>query len=193
MLIKNGVKNYLMVIGMGAWKELDTNIEVKVDTKELEDKQHLPFLDSYGGFTDYVKFMEKCLDATVTGSRKAAKEIAVRDRSFQQQFIRDVCDNPSGMLATSITEIQKGEYKWLIGTTINHIYPMSLEYGRKGFSAKDADALAFYYNGELIFRKSVGPAEPRPFVAPAFKKVSSIANEIVATEIDTALKNMGCK
>ena len=68
----------------------------------------------------------------------------------------------------------------MIGTIINHIYPLSVEYGRGPVYPIRAKALAFYSDsGELIFRKSVGPAKPRPFVAPAFEKTVDIADEIM--------------
>lgn len=38
------------------------------------------------------------------------------------------------------------------------MYSRSLEWGRRGFSAIRAKALRFVINGEIIFRKSVGPA-----------------------------------
>ena len=42
-----------------------------------------------------------------------------------------------------------------------------VEHGRKGFKAKNAKALRFEVGGRVIFRKSVGPAAPRPFMQPA--------------------------
>ena len=73
------------------------------------------------------------------------------------------------------------------GTRINHIYPMSVEYGRGPVYPIRAKALAFYLNGELVFRKSVGPAKPRPFVAPAYEVTGQIADEIVLRKINIAI------
>ena len=56
---------------------------------------------------------------------------------------------------------------------------MALEYGRGPVYPVEAKALAFYYEGELIFRKRVGPAKAKPFVAPAYDSTWEIAEDIV--------------
>lgn len=47
-------------------------------------------------------------------------------------------------------------------------YAEAVEKGRRGFSAKPGKVLAFTPKGskETIFRKSVGPADPQPFMEP---------------------------
>ena len=173
---------------MGAWSELDTEISVDVDTSDLEK-----ILDLDADIFEPVQeTVEKLIQNIHDGSKEGVEDISTRNRSFQQQIIMEVCDNPSGMLASSIQEedINNG-YGFIVGTIINHIYPMSVEYGRKGFSAKPPrKALAFYLNGELVFRKSVGEAKPRPFVAPAYDKTKQIAEEIMLRHIEIAKQRM---
>ena len=170
---------------MGAWDELDTEISVTLDTSGLDD-----LMDSLD-FDDVFEPLYETLDNLKTGlddgSKEGVEDIANRNRSFQEQFINEVCDNPSGMLASSIDVEEQDEYTYLIGTMINHIYPMAVEYGRSEVYPIRAKALAFYYDGELIFRKKVGPAKPRPFVAPAFEKTNDVAEEIMLRKIEIAI------
>lgn len=166
---------------MGAWPELDTDIEVDLDLTELTDliNTNDPIFEPLKSIASDVK------NAIETGSKRGALELAKKNISFQEEFINANCDNPSGMLATSIA-YTGSEYSYTTGTRINHIYPMSVEYGRKGFGPKRAKALAFYWDGELIFRKRVGPAKPRPFVAPAYKKTDDLSEDLIVMEIGHA-------
>ena len=171
---------------MGAWDELDTLITVDMDS-DIDDA--INRVDDY--FTEEVaEYLADIKDAVEEGSRKGVEDLATRNRSFQQQIIRDVCDNPSGMLASSIMEEEQDEYSWLICTTINHIYPLCVEKGRGPVYPIKAKALAFYSpDGELIFRKSAGPAKARPFVAPAFDRTLEITETIMLEYIGGALED----
>ena len=162
---------------MGAWDRLDTEISVETDTSDLDTA--ISNCDEY--FTEDIKeYLQDLKKDVEEGSKNAVHDLAVRNRSFQQQIIAEVCTNPSGMLSSSIQEEEVGERTWLIGTIINHIYPLAVEYARGPVHPIRAKALVFYSDsGELIFRKSVGPAKARPFVAPAFEKTVDIADEIM--------------
>lgn len=168
---------------MGAWEELDTEISVEIDTSELEEALSLCDVN----FTDEIKEeLDKIKTGIEKGSEEGVKDIAVRNRSFQQQLITDLGEHPyaSGMLGSSITEEQQDEYTWLVGTRIAHIYPMAVEKGRKGFEAQPGKVLWFYaLSGDIVFTKKVGPAEPRPFVAPAYDKTENIAEELMVRYI----------
>lgn len=175
---------------MGAWEELDTEINIEVDTTELDNI--LGFDDEFGIFDPLKETVEKLITNINDGAKEAANDIASRNKSFQGQIISAVCKNPSGMLASSIQKEEiNGGYGFIVGTVINHIYPMALEFGRKPLVPIRAKALAFYADsGELIFRKSVGEAPPRPFVAPAYTLTESIADEIVLRKIEIAKQRM---
>lgn len=164
---------------MGAWDQLDTEITVNYDTTDIDNA--LSKCDKY--FLDeLVEELSKTKKGIEKAGKESSKDIAVRNRSFQQQLINDVGKHPysTGMLGSSITEEQKDDFTWLVGTRINHIYPMAVEYGRKEVYPIRAKSLAFYLNtGELIFAKKAGKAKPRPFVAPAYDKTSAIAEELV--------------
>ena len=112
---------------MGAWEELDTLITVDVDNGGLDTLQELddPY-NIFDGITDYV---DKLKNALNTAGYKIGNDLSIRNRSFQEQAIRENCDNPSGMLASSINieESSSDEHsEFLIGTIINHIDDITL-------------------------------------------------------------------
>lgn len=49
------------------------------------------------------------------------------------------------------------------------------EFGRKGFSAKNKQALRFTINGQTVIVKSVGPAPAKPWFHPTLAKWPQIA------------------
>ena len=164
---------------MGAWDELDTEISVEVETDDIDNA--LDLCDEYF-LEDISKYLEDIKEGVEKGSSKAVSDLATRNRSFQQQLITDLGEHPyaSGMLGSSIVEEEQDEYTWLIGTRINHIYPMAVEYGRDAVEPVNKKVLFFYaLSGEPVFTMKSGPAEPRPFVEPAFEKTESIAEEMM--------------
>lgn len=175
---------------MGAWNELDTEISVDVDTSDLE--KILTFDDEYGIFEPIKETVEKLIKNVHNGSKEAVADISRRNKSFQEQIIAETCKNPSGLLQSSIhnQKINNG-YGFIVGTVIRHIYPLCVEFGRGPVYPVRAKALAFYADsGELLFRKSVGPAKPRPFVAPAYEKTIVIADEIMLRAVEIAKTRM---
>ncbi|MGB9979378.1 hypothetical protein [Methanobacterium sp.] len=52
-----------------------------------------------------------------------------------------------------------------------------------------AVSLKFTVNGKTIFRKSVGHADPRPFIAPTRKSMQTMFPKIMAKNIGNALKS----
>lgn len=65
----------------------------------------------------------------------------------------------------------------------NKHYASYVEYGRPGFSVKNAKALRFVINGEVIFRKSVGPAPAKPFMKKAAEAAQQHANFLMEKSI----------
>lgn len=70
----------------------------------------------------------------------------------------------------------------------NKPYASYVEYGRPGFSAKNAKALRFVINGEVIFRKSVGPAPPKPFMKQAAEAAQQKADFLMNQEIEQKMR-----
>ena len=193
---------------MGAWSQLDTLIEITFDEKDIDEAITIYGQDeAFSEVTDYLRKLRK---AFLTASEQSAEDLSKRLVSFQQQIISEVCDNPSGMLSTSIEAKKETKYRYLVGTTINHIYPLALEYGRGEVRPIRAKALAFYAPDEgvmtfskgvsgltfgkaehgLIFRMRSKPAKPRPFVAPAYNKVKAISKGVVIRKIGENMKRI---
>ena len=87
---------------MGAWDELDTEISVTVDTTELDE-----LLEICGGSDIYEPLeasVNRLKKGLTDGSKEAVRDIARRNKSFQEQIINFVCDNPSGRLMSSMAE-----------------------------------------------------------------------------------------
>lgn len=171
---------------MGKWKELETEITITIDGS-FDELIKIGQQDGFQGLSGLAFQLKKSVERAAS---KAAKDLAAHNRSLQQRLIADISVHPyaSGMLASSIIEQQTGEYQYLIGTRINHIYPMAVEYGRREIRPKNAKALFFYaLSGEPVWAKHVGPAEPRPFVEPAYKETERISLKVTDTIIDKEL------
>lgn len=170
---------------IGKWNELNVEIITTIDPDidKLIEIGHNPAFQGLSGLAFQIK------NSIEKASKKGTEHIAKHNRSLQQRFISDLSVHPyaSGVLSSSII-IQGSDLHYFIGTRINHIYPMAVEKGRRGFSAKDGGVLWFYsLSGEIVFTKRVGPAEPRPFVEPAYKETERIAQKVMDTLIDKEL------
>jgi hypothetical protein len=58
-------------------------------------------------------------------------------------------------------------------------YGAFVENGRGPVYAKPGGALRFVVNGQVIFRKSVGPAAPRPYMEPAARMAQGFAHTLM--------------
>ena len=58
-------------------------------------------------------------------------------------------------------------------------YAYFVENGRPAIRAKGKGMLRFVINGQVFYRKSVGPAKPRPFMKPAGLSMKQHAPKIV--------------
>ena len=166
---------------MGAWEELDTEISVELELDDLDSVISLE--DEYGIFEEVKTYADNLKTAMETGAKKGVKDLAKRDRSFQQQLLAQNCKHPTGMLSSSIQEEEQDEYTWLIGTTINHIYPMSIEFGRSEVHPYPPKKRLRFYGegGYLIFPKMSRDtwSTHKPFVAPAYTKTDAITETIM--------------
>lgn len=83
----------------------------------------------------------------------------------------------SGTLRASIghvvEEMASGYIRAVVGTNVD--YAPEIEFGRGPITA-DGQALRFTIDGEVIFRKSVGPAPAQPFLSPALHAVEGKIN-----------------
>lgn len=174
---------------MGAWDELDTLIEATSDTLALEELIEVCEDGDFGDiFEPAIQQAEAWIDAIEDGTEQGLEVTANNLISMQQTEILDTAKHPysQGILGTSIDKEEYGD-GWLIGTSINHIYPMSVEYGADIYPVKafalqvhesqlkgdygTPDKKGFFYWKEVHIT-------PKPFVQPAFERmVDKIENE----------------
>lgn len=170
---------------MGTWEELDTSVNVDVDTSELND-----LIDLLGGdpvFKPAVEIAEMFKKGIEEGSKNGASEIARTVKSLQELMIATNATIFYGDLLNSIEIEEESETSYLIGTTIKHFYPLCIENGRGEVRPIRAKALHWFtLSGIEIFSQYSSPAPPRPFVKPAFEQTQSRAIDIIKTEIYNA-------
>lgn len=71
----------------------------------------------------------------------------------------------TGKLKSKLEIRKQSSGNYLIGTDLPRGY--YVEFGRGPVVAKNADALKFTINGQTLYRQSVGPAAPQPYLRPA--------------------------
>ena len=94
----------------------------------------------------------------------------------------------TGTLGKSMRIARRGRY-------VREIYPTAtyasfVENGRGPVFAKPGKVLRFEINGVIFFRKSVGPAAPRPYMAPARDWAEANAPKIVQAHVDRLLARL---
>ena len=171
-----------MVLKMGAWDRLDTEITITNDLDDLDSL--LDLNDPYNVFEPLTEIVKEHKSNIEEGSRNAVATLANFNRSKQEQYLQK-CKNPSGRLATSINDEQQTPFSFLIGTDIDEIYPFCGEYGRGPvYPHPPKKRLRFYgEGGYLIYPLMSNKAEPVPFVAPAFDDTVEIVDEILIREL----------
>jgi len=112
----------------------------------------------------------------------------------------------TGNLQGKIDTQKVGEGEYLVGTNVP--YAPEVEFGRGpisagdnirglgnpgpqipgGISGDEAQALRFEIDGEVLYRKSVGPAEAQPFLRPALQEHKSDLVTNIEEEIDAVIK-----
>jgi hypothetical protein len=73
----------------------------------------------------------------------------------------------------------------------NVFYLRLLEKGRGPIRARNAQALRFVIGGRVLFRKSVGPAPARPFMAPSFAVVKARAPQEYRMAVSRIIRRLG--
>lgn len=161
---------------MGSWDELDIEVSARNDVSELDTliAECNSDSDFAGIFDDVIKTAEECKTAIDEGTKVGLEIIADRVESREMRKLTTTKDHPysQGLLASSITTLAYDEYTYVIGTTISHFYPLTVEYGRDEVYPVSAKALAFYsLTGELVFTKKSKGHDGYPFVQPTYDEV----------------------
>lgn len=113
------------------------------------------------GLTQMFSEMENNLDREVENGLQELAEFAQKHASETNLFKT----SGQGGLRDSIKIIKSGDR--VREVLADKPYAHYVEYGRGPVEAKNAKALRFRINGELVFAKRVGPADPKPFMQQA--------------------------
>ena len=170
---------------MGTWDELDTKVNVNLNTNELDELIELLSGDPI--FAPAVEIAQRYKKGIEEGSKIGARKIAETDKSLQELAIATnatFTTTDNGGLLRSIEIEDESETSFIIGTNITHFYPLCVEKGRTEVRPIKAKYLHWFtLSGDEIFSKYSSPAPPRPFVKPAFEQTESRAIDIVKEAI----------
>lgn len=167
---------------MGVWDELDIGVEVELDTSDLDNAINIVGSSEY--FADILSDeLEQLKEELNQNSDELAEQLAEKGKSLQQLAIGMNGAIASGALRNSIEIESDGERKYLVGTTINHFYPLVVEKGRGAVVPVRAKVLHFFTkSGDEVFTRYSSPFPGKPYVEPAYQQllseVDSIANGI---------------
>ena len=90
----------------------------------------------------------------------------------------------NGDLLKSIEIEEEGDYSYVVGTNIEHFYPLCVEKGRGEVKPINAPFLQWQnLDGSWVRTHYSSPAKPRPFVKPAYETTKSEAIDIVKEAI----------
>ena len=167
---------------MGAWDELDTNVNLTVDTSQLDAL--IDLLGDNPVFKPAVDIAEKFKKGIQEGSKEGASKIANRIKSLQELMIAGNGSIFNGDLLKSIEIEQEGDYSYVVGTNIEHFYPLCVEKGRGEVKPINAPFLQWQnLDGSWVRTHYSRPAKPRPFVKPTYETIKSEAIDIVKEAI----------
>ena len=170
---------------MGTWNELDTEVNVNLNTSELDEL--IEFLNGDEVFKPAVEIAERYKNGLVEGAKIGAKTIAQTDKSLQELAIATNATMASMNLLNSIEIEEESETSYIVGANIAHFYPLCVEKGRREVRPITAKALHWFtLSGTEIFSQYSSPAPPRPFVKPAYEETSNRAVDIVKEAIYNA-------
>lgn len=173
---------------MGAWDELDTKVNVSLDTSELDELIQL--LNGDPIFQPAIEIAERYKKGIEEGSKLGAKTIAETDKSLQELAIASnatFTTAENGGLLRSIEIEDESDISYVVGTNITHFYPLCVEKGRGEVRPVYKKFLHWFtLSGVEVFSKYSSPAPPRPFVKPAFEETSQRAVDIVKEAIYNA-------
>lgn len=151
----------------------------------------MSFIDIDSNIKDLATKMKvkegKIKQSTINGLDESARFAVNQEKTLVGPFSK------SGQLLRSITWTRTGAYSRLILPKARHA--IWFEKGRGPVVAKRAKALRFIGGGNtlreggVIFRKSVGPAKGKPFVAPTRRSMSAVFPKIMVKHINDALKS----
>lgn len=152
-------------MGVSKYPALDITVESEIDTSALDDL--MDELDGFQGvFEPALQKAQAYKKAMQDGEKQGLDVLGGFIVGEEQEQILDVGKHPysQSILGTSIVHRLK-DHSVTIGNTINHIYPMSVEFGADIYP-KTKKFLKFQTkDGDIVFARESHP-KPHPFVEP---------------------------
>ena len=100
--------------------------------------------------------------------------------NIAQRWVQKEAPRKTGNLKSSVKKTVTGNTGLIWVSKSQAKYADAVLEGRKGIKAKKGKALRFVINGQVIFRRSVGPAKANPFVDRAATTMKGEINQRVA-------------
>jgi len=163
--------------------DLGTIVKVEVSTDSINSA--IDLCDDSEIFGDLGSILFNLKTDIELAAEDGLKTLAENNKSYQEDFISSNGSIVTGGLINSIMVDETSDKEYYIGTFLDYAY--YVEYGRGPVVPVTAKVLHFEIDGEDIFTHYSGPAEPRPFVAPAFEKTESEAISVIEEAINNVI------
>ncbi|WP_283390498.1 hypothetical protein [Methanobrevibacter woesei] len=160
-----------------------TNI-VTVELDESSIDSAISYCNSNPIFDELSDILMNMKADISTAAQEGVKLIAEENKASQELFIMINGSIVTGTLINSIIISQLSAYSYTIFPDVD--YAWYVEKGRGEVRPVSANALHFFVGGSEVFTQYSGPAQPKPFVEPAFNQTEQKAVDI----IDEAIKNV---
>lgn len=168
------------------------NVNIKSDDidEAIETIQSSPILSVAGD--DVLQRLTDAKSELEGLATPVAQALGETQKSYQEQFIQMNQSIQTGNMMESITLETEGEGVVHVGNTASSPegfpYPLSVEYGRGPVYPINKKVLRWFEGGNPVFRKSAGPAKPRPFIEPSQSHTMSDVERIVDETLGNALR-----
>lgn len=122
------------------------------------------------------------LDNVINGLQNAVDDALVE---CAQLLMQEESDRTKGVMSKSFYTYKEGDEQMVDNSKE---YAQYIENGRGPVRAINAKALRFVINGEVIFRKSVGPMKAQPFMKASIRASQSKFSGIFEKHINQLTK-----
>ena len=164
--------------------DLGTKVRVELSTDSIDSA--ISYCDGIDIFEDVSSMLTNIKDDIQSGAEDGIREVAEFNQSLQEDFITSNGSIMSGNLVSTILIDETSSTEFFIGTFLD--YAKYVEYGRGAVFPITAKYLHYFTKeGDEVFSKSSKPAEPRPFVQPAFERTEAEAVSIIEGAINNAI------
>lgn len=136
---------------------------------------------------DLADQLERLAEVLVEELDAAARDIGLKIEAEAKRNLTQNGSVDTGTLRGSIASdtARTGPYEVTVYAGSNIEYAAIVEMGRGPIEAKGDGYLRFEVDGEVLYRKRVGPAAPKPYLRPAVEA----ARPYIRERVDEAIEN----